>query len=80
MTFDDLDRRLAHKKKDPKHHFKPMTTEGCVVRLADTISYIGRDAEDAIRVGLIDRTELPQDCVKVLGDTNGKIVTILSLI
>jgi dGTPase len=74
MTFEDLDLRLEQKKQDPKHHFKPMTTEGCVVRLADTISYIGRDAEDAIRVGLIDRADLPADCVKVLGDTNGKIV------
>ena len=32
---------------------KPMTLEGCVVRLADTISYIGRDLEDAITLKLL---------------------------
>ena len=51
-----------------------MTIEGCVVRMADTISYIGRDIEDALRLGLIKRSELPKKCVKILGNTNGKIV------
>ena len=32
---------------------KPMTLEGCVVRISDVIAYIGRDVEDAIRVGII---------------------------
>ena len=51
-----------------------MTMEGCVVRIADTISYIGRDIEDAVRLGLIRRSELPEDAVSVLGNTNGTIV------
>jgi len=74
LTFEDLDRRLAEKKRDPSVQIIPMTAEGCVVRLADTISYIGRDVEDAIRLGLIARSDLPAECVEVLGDTNGKIV------
>jgi dGTPase len=45
-----------------------------VVRMADTISYIGRDIEDAIRLGLINRRDIPKDCTQVLGDTNGTIV------
>ena len=45
-----------------------------MVRLADTIAYIGRDIEDAIELGLIDRQDLPPECVQVLGDTNGHIV------
>jgi dGTPase len=52
----------------------PMTLEGCVVRLADTISYIGRDIEDAIRLNLIRREEIPQNCGTLLGTTNGAIV------
>ncbi len=52
----------------------PMTLEGCVVRMADTISYIGRDIEDAIRLGMIKRSDLPEKCVSVLGSTNGAIV------
>jgi dGTPase len=54
-----------------------MTLEGCVVRMADTISYIGRDIEDAIRLGLIDRTDLPEECTTILGNTNGTIVYTL---
>jgi dGTPase len=51
-----------------------MTLEGCVVRMADTISYIGRDIEDAIRLGLIQRDDIPDGCRSVLGDSNGTIV------
>jgi dGTPase len=53
---------------------RPMTMEGCVVRMADTIAYIGRDLEDAIRLGLVRREEVPEACRSVLGDTNGTIV------
>ncbi|MDY6852493.1 MAG: HD domain-containing protein, partial [Thermodesulfobacteriota bacterium] len=74
LTFDDFDKRIQEKKQDPALTITPMTAEGCVVRLADTISYIGRDVEDAIRVGLVRRSDLPGECVRVLGDTNGKIV------
>jgi len=52
----------------------PMTLEGCLVRLCDTIAYIGRDIEDAIELKLIARADLPADCVEILGDTNGSIV------
>jgi dGTPase len=73
-TFEKFDNMIIEKKKNPKHPVTPMTTEGCVVRLADTISYIGRDVEDAIRVGIIKRSDLPDQCVRVLGNTNGQIV------
>ena len=36
------------------NQFKPYTWEGCVVKIADKISYIGRDIEDAISLGIID--------------------------
>jgi len=73
-TFEDLDREIVQKMEDPNKELRPMTLEGCVVRLADTISYIGRDIEDAIRLRLIRREDIPKDCKSVLGDTNGKIV------
>jgi dGTPase len=72
--FEKLDRDLAAKRHDPKRALMPMSLEGCVVRMADTISYIGRDIEDAIRLGLVTRGELPDDAVQVLGSTNGTIV------
>lgn len=51
-----------------------MTLEGCVMRFADTIGYIGRDMEDAIRLGLITRDDLPEESTTYLGNTNGTIV------
>lgn len=32
----------------------PYTWEGCVVRIADKIAYLGRDIEDAFNVGILD--------------------------
>ena len=73
-TFDILDTEILQKKNDPEKNLIPMTLEGCVVRMADTISYIGRDIEDAIRLNLIKRSDIPKSCVRLLGDTNGTIV------
>lgn len=36
------------------NQYAPYTWEGCVVKVADKISYIGRDIEDAIRLGILD--------------------------
>ena len=73
-TFANLEEEMARKLADPKLPLKPMTLEGCVVRLADTISYIGRDLEDAITLNLVHREELPALVVQRLGRTNGAIV------
>lgn len=73
-TFADLDRELALRRLEGRSDLVPMTLEGCVVRLCDTISYIGRDIEDAIRVGLIKREDIPERPAEVLGRTNGKII------
>jgi len=73
-TFDRMDREITATKNDPKTDLIPMTLEGCLVRMADTVSYIGRDIEDAIRLKLIHRSDLPRESVSLLGDTNGTIV------
>lgn len=73
-TFETFEKEMAAKKADPSIKLIPMTMEGCVVRMADTISYIGRDIEDAIRLKMIERSDLPKDSVDILGDTNGTIV------
>ncbi len=75
--FAALDHEIGQKIKDASLDVWPMTLEGCVVRMADTISYIGRDIEDAIRLGLIKRKDLPGKCTEILGDTNGTIVYTL---
>jgi dGTPase len=38
--------------------FNPYTWEGCVVKIADNISYMGRDIEDAIQMNLLTEKEV----------------------
>ena len=38
--------------------YQPYTWEGCVVKISDKIAYLGRDIEDAIRLGFIGLPEL----------------------
>lgn len=59
--------------------FKPMTLEGCVVRISDVIAYIGRDIEDAITLGIIKRNDIPKKITKVLGNNNGEIINNIIL-
>ncbi|MDR1394957.1 MAG: HD domain-containing protein, partial [Deltaproteobacteria bacterium] len=73
-TFEEFDRRLTVRTQNPLALINPMTREGCVVRLADSISYVGRDLEDAIEIGLIQRSDLPEEIYRILGSTNGTIV------
>ena len=73
-SFEDFDKMMENMKKKRACNEIPMTMEGCVVKMADTISYIGRDLEDAIRLGLVKRQDIPEVCIKTLGKTNGTIV------
>jgi dGTPase len=52
----------------------PATLEGCVVRAADTISYLGRDFEDACTAKLVSKEELPLSVQKILGANNSEII------
>lgn len=76
-SFKELDTIMSEMKNSPVCDIIPMTMEGCVVRMSDTISYIGRDLEDAIRLKLVDRKDIPEECREILGETNGTIVFTL---
>lgn len=73
-AFEVHTREIAAKKANLQTPLIPMSFEGCVVRMADTISYVGRDLEDAIRLKLIKRSDIPSEITKLLGSTNGTIV------
>lgn len=57
----------------------PLTYEGCVVRIADIIAYLGRDIEDAVVAGLITHSDIPANLKRSLGSTNGEIIDTLVL-
>jgi len=40
------------------NEFAPFTWEGCVVKISDKISYLGRDIEDAITLKILKRNQL----------------------
>lgn len=55
----------------------PMTLEGCVVRISDVISYLRKDIDDAIRVGLLQKNDIPLSITKVLGKSNGEFIDLV---
>ncbi|TDF72497.1 deoxyguanosinetriphosphate triphosphohydrolase family protein [Candidatus Syntrophosphaera thermopropionivorans] len=65
------------KKEGMEIDWMPATLEGCVVRITDTIAYIGQDIEDAIRFNLLKREDLPQKVTDKLGNTNSQIIDTL---
>lgn len=76
-TWKDHFKEYEDSLKENKIKRIPMSYEGIVVRLSDTIAYIGRDIEDAILLKFIDRNDIPEICKKILGDTNPRIINSL---
>ncbi|MBQ7175803.1 MAG: HD domain-containing protein [Victivallales bacterium] len=79
LTWENLDKNLEHCLNEPGYDRKvsPSTMEGCVVRVADIISYLGRDFEDAVSLGIIAKTDMPWSIERVLGNENRKIISVL---
>jgi len=63
--------------KGRKDRTAPATLEGCVVRFADKIAYVGRDMEDALRAGFINNDYLPSEVKNRLGNTNAEVINTL---
>jgi dGTPase len=55
----------------------PATLEGRIVRLVDRIAYINHDIDDALRAGIIGRSDLPADEIAVLGDSGSERIDTL---
>ena len=60
--------------KEVLKNLKPMTLEGCVVRISDLIAYLGKDIEDAVRLGIIKFEDIPSKIKEILGTSNREIV------
>lgn len=69
----------CYTNKEVLSHLRPMTLEGCVVRISDVIGYVGRDIEDAVRLGVFDKKTLPTEITDVLGFDNKTIVNTIVL-
>jgi len=51
---------------------QPATLEGQIVRIADRIAYINHDIDDAVRGGIIEIADIPQDCLTILGHNHSQ--------
>ena len=67
LTWEVRDGILHHSGKTLPH-----TLEGECVARADRIAYINHDIDDAIRAGVLRDFEIPQDLLRVLGETHGQ--------
>ena len=60
-------------KYNRPNQFAPYTWEACIVKISDNISYIGRDIEDAISIGILNDKKL-QELSEILEDGEGKTI------
>lgn len=74
-TWQDHLQDKRNKQSDPEKNIWPGTLEGCLVKLCDTLSYVGRDIEDAISIGILKREQVPDT---ILGNTNRAILGVLA--
>lgn len=75
-TFEDLENEYNECLNDESmiKRLVPMTLEGCVVRISDIIGYIGKDIDDANRLGIFNKETLPENIKKYLGTENTQIM------
>ena len=58
-------------------HLRPSTLEGCVVRVADMIAYLGKDRADAVAMGVLDGLDGFDS--SYIGRENAKILNNLTV-
>ena len=74
LTQEVRDGILNHKKDG-----RAKTLEGRIVSFSDRIAYINHDIDDAIRAGVLKDSDLPEDCVRVLGRSHSKRINNMIL-
>ena len=74
LTWEVRDGILCHSGTQ-----RPATMEGACVRLADRIAYLNHDLDDALRGGVLQTFEVPQDCLRALGRTHGERINTMIL-
>ncbi len=78
-SFDQFDRTVEEciaTGYSAIEHLRPMTLEGCVVRISDILAYDGRDRQDAIAAGLLSPDAFDDD---LGGGYNSWILTHASI-
>jgi len=72
LTSEVLEGIFNHRSK-----FAPKTLEAKVVQISDKIAYVNHDIDDAVRAGLIKISDLPKNCIEVLGNSASERINTL---
>src|SRR6056297_2892466 len=82
LTYEVRDGILKHSKgfgdimpSDPAE--TACTVEGRIVRFADIIAYLNHDLDDAVRSGVVTRSQVPAECVEILGESHSQRATTM---
>src|SRR5947207_6319976 len=70
LTWEVRDGIVNHTWSMPQ----PSTLEGQAARFADRIAYVNHDVDDALRAGVLEQDELPEQVLDVLGRTHAERV------
>lgn len=74
LTWEVLDGIRAHSWKiDPP----PGTAEGYLCRFADRIAYLTHDVGDALRAGVLKRSDIPESSMSVLGEPGSEWINTM---
>ena len=78
-TFQQLDKLVETCTLDEAaiKRLRPSTLEGCVVRLADMIAYLGKDRDDAIAMGVLPSLDGFE--TDVIGRDNARIINNITV-
>lgn len=61
------------------NELKPMTLEGCVVKISDLIAYLYKDIEDAILLKMLKKEDIPKNIQNILGTNADEIINTIIL-
>lgn len=80
QDFAEFDRRVeaCYMQEKASRELVPSTLEACVMRVCDIIAYLGKDRQDAQRIGLLsEQDERFTDLA--IGNTNAEIINNLTV-
>ncbi|MGN0481203.1 MAG: deoxyguanosinetriphosphate triphosphohydrolase family protein [Lachnospiraceae bacterium] len=74
--FEEFDKKVeeCYVKQSAIKKLIPATLEGCVVRISDIIAYLGKDRQDAQKLGLVKTADFSNGSI---GKSNGEIINNL---
>jgi dGTPase len=82
LTWEVRDGILKHSKGagavfTKRDQGRPATLEGQTVRVSDIIAYVNHDVDDAIRSGLIQASDIPEQVTELLGGSHSNRINRL---